>query len=73
MDMAEIRAILLPLRCALDDMPSQNIFRPKTMDYSPWFDFNLGVQKNFGEKATIGHAVQEEQNDASFSFVAPSS
>ena len=31
------------------------IFRPKTMDYSPWFVF--GSQKKFGEKDTIGKDI----------------
>ena len=48
------------------------IFRPKTMDYSPWFDFwesKKSLEKNIpSEKAS-----QEEQNDANFSFMAPSS
>ena len=48
------------------------IFRPKTMDYSPWFDFS--EYKNVSEKRIpLERASQEEQNGASFSFVPPSS
>ena len=48
------------------------IFRPKTMDYSPWFDF--WKSKNLSEKRIpLERASQEEQNGAIFSSVAPSS
>ena len=48
------------------------IFRPKTMDYSPWFDF--WESKNIYEKSIPSErASQEEQNGVNFSSVAPSS
>ena len=47
------------------------IFRPKTMDYSPWFDF-WESKKSFEKRIPSERASQEEQNDASFSFIAPS-
>ena len=31
-------------------------FWPKTMDYSPWFDFR-GSKKKFGKKDTIGKSI----------------
>ena len=48
------------------------IFRPKTMDYSPWFDF-WESKKRFEKRMPSERACQEEQNDTNFSFVAPSS
>ena len=42
------------------------------MDYSPWFDF-LESGKSFEERIPSEGASQGEQNDANFSFVAPSS
>ena len=48
------------------------IFRPKTMDYSPWFDF-LGSEKSSKKRIASERASQGEQNDAKFSFIAPSS
>ena len=48
------------------------IFRPKTMDYSPWFDF-WESKKRFEKRMLSERACQEEQNDTNFSFVAPSS
>ena len=47
------------------------IFRSKTMDYSPWFSF-LGSKKSFAIMIPSQRESQEEQNGASFSFVAPS-
>ena len=47
-------------------------FWPKTMDYSPWFDF--WESKKVSEiRIPSERASQGEQNDANFSFVAPSS
>ena len=48
------------------------IFRPKTMDYSPWFDF-WESEKSFEKRTPPERASQEEQNGANFSFIAPSS
>ena len=48
------------------------IFRPKTMDYSPWFDVSES-KKRFEIRIPLERPSQEEKNDASFSFVAPSS
>ena len=48
------------------------VFRPKTMDYSPWFDF-WESQKSLEKRIPSERASQEEQNGANFSFVAPSS
>ena len=48
------------------------IFRPKTMDYSPWFDF-WESKKSLEERIQSERGPQEEQNDANFSFIAPSS
>ena len=48
------------------------IFRPKTMDYSPWFDF-LESKKSLEKRVPSERASQGEQNGANFSFVAPSS
>ena len=48
------------------------IFRPKTMDYSPWFDF-WESKKSSEKRIPSERASQEEQNDANFSFIAPSS
>ena len=47
------------------------IFRPKTMDYSPWFHFSES-KKSFEKGMPSETAPQEEQNGANFSFVAPS-
>ena len=41
------------------------------MDYSPWFRF-LGSKKSFEIMVPLERESQEEQNGASFSFVAPS-
>ena len=49
-----------------------SIFRPKTMDYSPWFDF-WESKKSFDKRIPSERASQEEQNGANFSFLAPSS
>ena len=49
-----------------------SIFRPKTMDYSPWFDFSES-KKSFEIKIPLERESQGEQNGANFSFVAPSS
>ena len=48
------------------------IFRPKTMDYSPWFYF-LESKKSFEKRIPLERASQGEQNGANFSVVAPSS
>ena len=48
------------------------IFGPKTMDYSPWFDF-CESKKSLEERIPSARASQKEQNGANFSFVAPSS
>ena len=48
------------------------IFRPKTMDYSPWFHF-WESKKSSGKMIPSKRASQEEQNGANVSFVAPSS
>ena len=48
------------------------IFRPKTMDYSPWFEF-LDSEKSFEKRIPSERVSQGDQNGASFSFVAPSS
>ena len=48
------------------------IFRPKTMDYSPWFDF-WESEKSLEIRIPSERASQEEQNGTNFSFVAPSS
>ena len=42
------------------------------MDYSPWFQFSES-EKSSEIRIPSERASQEEQNDASFSFVAPSS
>ena len=47
------------------------IFRPKTMDYSPWFEFSES-EKRLEKRIPSERASQEEQNGANFSFVAPS-
>ena len=46
------------------------IFRSKTMDYSPWFDF-WESEKSLEKRIPPERASQEEQNDTNFSFVAP--
>ena len=46
-------------------------FRPKTMDYSPWFDF-WESEKSLERRIPSERVAQEEQNDTNFSFVAPS-
>ena len=48
------------------------ISRPKTMDYSPWFEF-LESEKGLEKRLPSERASQEEQNGTNFSFVAPSS
>ena len=48
------------------------IFRPKTMDYSPWFEF-WESNKSSEERIPSERASQEEQNGSNFSSVAPSS
>ena len=47
------------------------IFRPKTMDYSPWFDF-WESKNSFEKRIPSERASQEEHSDTSLSFVAPS-
>ena len=48
------------------------IFRPKTMDYSPWFNF-WKSKKSSEKRIPSERASQEEQNGTNFSSVAPSS
>ena len=48
------------------------IFCPKTMDYSPWFDF-WESEKSLEKRIPSERASQEEQNGTNLSFVAPSS
>ena len=48
------------------------IFRPKTMDYNPWFDF-WEFKKRLEIKIPSERASQGKQNGANFSVVAPSS
>ena len=48
------------------------IFRPKSMDYSPWFEF-LESEKSLEKRIPPERASQEEQNGTNFSFIAPSS
>ena len=48
------------------------VFRLKTMDYSPWFDFWESKQSS-EKRIPSERASREEQNGTSFSFVAPSS
>ena len=48
------------------------IFRPKTMDYSPWFDF-WESKKSLEISIPSERASHEEQNGANLSFIAPSS
>ena len=43
------------------------IFRPKTMDYSPWFDF-WESKKSSEKRIPSERASQEEQNGTSFRF-----
>ena len=45
------------------------IFRPKTMDYSPWFVWES--KKSLEKRIASEQASQEEQNGANFSSVAP--
>ena len=47
------------------------IFRPKTMDYSPWFDF-WESKKRSEIRIPSERASQGEQNGTNFSFIAPS-
>ena len=72
---AEICAILLLLRRPFRWNPffaqvKIFIFRPKTMDYSPWFDF-WESKKTFEKRIATERASQMDQNSARFSFVAP--
>ena len=48
------------------------IFRPKTMDYSPWFDF-WESKKSSEERIPSERAAKGKQNKPNFSFVALSS
>ena len=48
------------------------IFWPKTMDYSPWFEF-WESKKSSEKRIPLERASQGEYNGANFSFVAPSS
>ena len=48
------------------------IFRPKTMDYSPWFDFR-STKKSLELRIPSERASPGEQNGANFSFIAHSS
>ena len=48
------------------------ILRPKTMDYSPWFDFRES-KKRSEIKMPSERVAQGEQNGTNFSVIAPSS
>ena len=48
------------------------ILRPKTMDYSPWFDF-WESENSLEKRLPSERASQGEQNDTNFSSIAPSS
>ena len=48
------------------------IFKPKTMDYSPWFGFRES-KKSLEKRIPSERASQGEQNGTKFSFVVPSS
>ena len=48
------------------------VFRPKTMDYNPWFDF-WESKKSSEKRIPSEKASQKEQNGTNLSFVAPSS
>ena len=48
------------------------IFRPKTMDYSLWFDFRES-KKGLEERLPSKRVAKRKQNKPNFSFVAPSS
>ena len=48
------------------------VFRPKTMDYSPWFDF-WDSEKRLEIRIPSERASHGEQNGTNFSFIAPSS
>ena len=48
------------------------IFRPKTMDYSPWFHF-WEAKKSSEKRIPTERVSQGEKNGTYFSFVAPSS
>ena len=47
------------------------IFRPKTMDYSPWFDF-WKSEKGLEKRIPLERVSQEEQNGTNFRSIAPS-
>ena len=47
-------------------------FWPKTMDYNPWFGFSES-EKSLEIRIPSERSSQGEQNDANFSFIAPSS
>ena len=50
-----------------------SIFRPKTMDYTPWFDF-WESEKRFEKRIPSQRASQGEQNGTnSAPYIAPSS
>ena len=74
---AEICTILLLWRCLFRwhhffPWGQIFIFWPKTMDYSPWFDFSES-EKSFEIRISSERASQEKQNGANFSFIAHSS
>ena len=48
------------------------IFRPKTMDYSPWFDF-WESEKSLEKSVPPESNRKEKSNGACFSRIAPSS
>ena len=48
------------------------IFRPKSMDYSPWFEF-LESENSLEKRIPPERASQEEQNGTNFRSIAPSS
>ena len=47
-------------------------FRPKTMDYSPWFHLSES-EKSFEQRIPSERASLEEENGGNFSLIAPSS
>ena len=56
----------------MKSLPPKVIFRLKTTDYSPWFDF-WETKKRSEKRIPLEWASQGEQNSVNFSFVAPSS
>ena len=63
------------MHCCMEPFPAKvkiSIFRLKTMDYSPWFDF-WESESELVKRIPPERASQGEQNDANFSSVAPCS